>query len=58
MCEEIGLECEGIVSELEGIDLRDRRLNQRSQKIIATLAGAWESEMSCQNSHGLVTVAT
>ena len=30
--------CEGIVSELEGIDLGDRRLNQRSQKIIATLA--------------------
>ena len=30
--------CEGIVSELEGIDLGDRRLNQRSKRLIATLA--------------------
>ena len=30
--------CEGIVSELEGIDLGDRRLNQRSKQLIDTLA--------------------
>ena len=30
--------CDGIGAELAGIDLGDRRLNQRSQRLIATLA--------------------
>jgi hypothetical protein len=30
--------CEGIARELDGIDLGDRRLNQRSQKIVTALA--------------------
>lgn len=38
--------CEGIAQELDGIDLGDRRLNQRSQKIVAALAANCEGSIN------------
>jgi hypothetical protein len=38
--------CEGIASELEGIDLGDKRLNKRSQQLIETLAGNCEASIN------------
>jgi len=42
--------CEGIVNELEGIDLGDERLNKRSKKIIEALAANPEASInaSCE----------
>jgi hypothetical protein len=38
--------CAAIAQELDGIDLGDRRLNQRSQKIVAALAANCESSIN------------
>jgi hypothetical protein len=39
--------CEGLASELEGIDLGDKRLNQRSQRVIEALGA--NPEASCNS---------
>ena len=38
--------CEGIAAELEGIDLGDKRLNKRSQKLIEALAANSETSIN------------
>lgn len=38
--------CEGIVQELEGIDLGEQRLNKRSKKLIATLAADTQASVN------------
>ena len=47
--------CEGIATELEGIDLGDKRLNKRSQSIIEALAADPAAQLAGESSKCVLT---
>ena len=49
--------CEGIADELRGIDLGDKRLNQRSKRVIEALAANPESSINASCEGGNDTLA-